>query len=65
MVSITKKLQHTVRNKIKKNRDNWLKNKKDIQSLKMSKKMGKKLKNFSLNMHKGAEILKKPQNLSK
>ena len=30
-------LLHTVRNKIKKNHDNWLKNKKVIQSQKMSK----------------------------
>ena len=55
-----KKLPQIVRNKIKKNHDNWIKNKKVIQSQKMSKK----LKNFSLKIHKGAEIFKTPQKIS-
>ena len=45
----------------KKNHDNWLKNKKVIQS----KKMSKKLNIFSLKIHKDAGIRKKTQNLLK
>ena len=44
---------------MKKNHDNWLKNKKVIQSKKcqqMSKKCPKKHKIFSSNIHKGAGI---------
>ena len=50
-----KKFLHIVKNKIKKkNHDNWLKNKKVIESQKMSKK----LKIFCLKIHKGAGISK-------
>ena len=52
-----KKFLHIVRNTIKKkNHDYWLKNKKVIESQKMSKK----LKTFSLKLHKGAGIFKRP-----
>ena len=62
---MSEKLPHIVRNKIKKNYDNWLKNKKVIQSQKTLKKCPKKPKMFSLKIHKGAGIFKNPQNLSK
>ena len=42
---------------MKNNYGNWLKNKKVIQSKKMAKKYPKKLKIFSLTIHKGAEII--------
>ena len=44
--------------KIKKNHDNWLKNKKVIQC----QKMPKKLKFFYLKIDKGAGISNKPKN---
>ena len=49
---------------MKKNYDNWLKNKKVIQS-KNVKKMPKKLKMSCLNIHKGAGIFENSQNLCK
>ena len=49
----------------KKNHDNWLKNKKVIECQKMSKKCPKKLKIFSLKIHKGIGIYKNSQNLPK
>ena len=61
LFSIPKELLHIVRNEIKENHDNWLKNNKVIQS----QKLPKKLKIFSLKIHKGAGIFKKPQNLPK
>ena len=51
-------LLHIVRNEIKKNHDNWLK-KKEV------KKISKKLKIFSLKIHKGAGIIKNPQKIYK
>ena len=52
VLSIPKKLLHIVRNEIKKNHDNRIKNKKFIQSYKMPKK----LNIFSSKIHKGARI---------
>ena len=52
LFSIPKMFLHIVRNNIKKNHDNWLKNKKAIQS----QKMPKKLQIFSLKIHKNAGI---------
>ena len=51
---IPKKFLHIVRNKLKKKNDNWLKNKKVIQS----QKIFKKPKIVSFKIHKGAEIFK-------
>ena len=50
-------MYYNIRNRILKNHDNWLKNKKVIQSQNV-KKMPKKLKIFNLKIHKGAEIKK-------
>ena len=44
---------------MKKNHDNWLKNKKSYSKSKNIKKMPKKLKIISLKIHKDAGILKK------
>ena len=53
LFSIPNNLLHILRNKLKKNNhDNWLKNKKVIQSQKMSKKL--KISGFKI--HKGAGI---------
>ena len=54
VLSISKYLVHILKNKIKKNHGNWLKNKKVIHSIKMPKKF----KIFSLKIHKGAGIFK-------
>ena len=51
---MSKKLLKTVRNKIKKINDNWLENKKVIQSWNVQKMP----KIFSSKIHKGAEIFK-------
>ena len=65
LFSIPKKLLHIARNKIKKNHDNWLKKQKSYSKSKNVQKMPKKLKIISLKIHKGAGILKNPQNLFK
>ena len=49
---------------MKKNYDNWMKNKKVIQSQQMSK-ICLKIKIFSSKINKGAAIFKKTQKLSK
>ena len=50
-----KQVSNTFKNN---NHDNWIKNKKVIQSQKMFKKMPKKLKNSSLKIHRVAGIFK-------
>ena len=62
MLSIFKKLLDIVRNKIKKNPDNWLKNKKVIQSQKMSTKKCPKNSKFLVSKYiKVLEFLKNPK----
>ena len=58
-------LLHIVRNEIKKESWQLVKNKKVIQSQKNVKNMPNKLNIFSLKIHKGAGILKSLENLSK
>ena len=55
------KLLHIVWNKIKKNHDDWLRSQTSYSKSENVKKMPKKLKIFSLKIHKGAEIKKKPK----
>ena len=65
VLPITKKLLHAVRNEIKKESWQLIKKQKNYSKSNNVKKMPKKIFNFSLKIHKGARILKKPQNFSK
>ena len=64
VVSIPRKLLHTVRNKIRKIMRIGSKTKK-LFKIKKCLKNAQKLQMFSLKIHKGTVIFKKPQNFSK
>ena len=61
MLTMPKKLLHIVRNKMKKNHDNWLKKEKSYLKSKNVKKMLKKHKFFGSKIHKGAGIWEKQE----
>ena len=65
VLSISKKLLNTVRNKIKKESWQLIKKQKSYSKSKNVKKMPKKVNTFSLKIHKGAGIFKNLQKLSK
>ena len=65
MLSISKKLLHILRNKIKIESWQLVKKQKSYSKSKNVNKIPKQIKIFSLKIHKGAGIFTKPQDLSK